>query len=117
MSPKTTEDVRQIIQDMVDKLVAEYQPEKIILFGSHAHGEPDSGSDIDLLIVKDTSERYIDRCCTVRGILSDRKRKIGIDTIVVTPDELSGRIAIGDQFVNQILTKGCVLHEKTGDMP
>jgi len=100
-----------MIQKMVDKLVAEYQPEKIILFGSYAHGDPDSGSDVDLLIIKDTPDRFIDRWSTVQRILSDRKRKKGVDTIVVTPDELSRSIAKGDPFANQVLTKGRVLHE------
>jgi predicted nucleotidyltransferase len=39
------------LQEMVRRLVAAFQPEKIILFGSHAWGRPDEDSDVDLLVV------------------------------------------------------------------
>ncbi|MCD6211638.1 MAG: nucleotidyltransferase domain-containing protein, partial [Sulfurovum sp.] len=35
---------------MVDRIVERFQPDKVILFGSHARGEADPDSDIDLLI-------------------------------------------------------------------
>ena len=96
---------------MVERIVRQFHPERVILFGSYARGTPSPDSDVDLLIIKDTPDRFIDRWSTVQRILSDRKRKIGVDTIVVTPDELSRSIAKGDPFANQVLTKGRVLHE------
>jgi len=62
---------RQVIQDVLSKLVAEYAPQQVILFGSYAYGEPNEGSDIDLLIVKDTDKRPLERrmevkrCCEI----------------------------------------------------
>jgi predicted nucleotidyltransferase len=103
-------EVRQIIQDIVARLRSGYAPEKIILFGSYAHGTPRPGSDIDLLIIKRTSERFIDRWVTVRRILSDPRRKVPLETIVLTPGELAKRLAIGDQFVARILEEGEVLY-------
>jgi uncharacterized protein len=51
-----------ILDEMVRRLVAEFQPEQIILFGSRAWGEPNEDSDIDLfVIVPDSKERPIDR--------------------------------------------------------
>ena len=51
-----------VLDEMVRRLVAEFQPEKIILFGSRAWGEPNEDSDIDLfVIVPDSDERPIDR--------------------------------------------------------
>ncbi len=46
---------------LVDKLVAGCQPQRVILFGSHAEGTADAESDIDLLIIKETDERFLDR--------------------------------------------------------
>lgn len=43
--------VRKIILEMVEKVIKEYQPKKVILFGSYAYGEPTEDSDIDILIV------------------------------------------------------------------
>ena len=45
-----------VIPDILEKIVAGYAPQKVILFGSYAYGEPDEDSDIDLLIIKDTNE-------------------------------------------------------------
>jgi len=95
---------------MVEKLVRGYGPDKVILFGSYAWGAPDRGSDIDLLIVKNTAERFIDRWTAVRRILSDRHRKVGLDVLVLTPAEVSERLSVGDQFMRQILEEGEVLY-------
>lgn len=56
-----TGEIRQIILRMVEKIAKEYQPRKIILFGSYAYGEPTQDSDVDLLIIKNTDKRPIDR--------------------------------------------------------
>ena len=52
---------RRLIREIVDKIRREYRPERIVLFGSYANGNPGPDSDIDLLIVKETSDRPIDR--------------------------------------------------------
>ncbi len=103
-------EVREVIQDILEKLLAGYAPQKVILFGSYAYGNPRPDSDIDLLIVKETSERLIDRWVTVRRLLSDSKRMIPLETLVLTPEEISMRLAIGDQFLAEIMGKGEVLH-------
>ena len=59
----------EAIKIIVDKIISEYKPKKIILFGSYAYGTPTEDSDIDLLIVKDTDERPIDRWVEVKKIL------------------------------------------------
>lgn len=98
------------IDHILEKLVAVYSPQKVILFGSHACGEPRPDSDIDLLIVKDTSERFIDRWVAVRRILSDPQRTVGLETLVLTPEEVSNRLAVGDQFLAEIIEKGQLLY-------
>jgi len=98
------------IDRIVRTLVAEYAPEKIILFGSHASGEPDEDSDIDLLIIKDTPARLLDRWTTVHRILTGCHRSIPLEPIVLTPQEVERRLAIGDQFIEEILEKGVVLY-------
>lgn len=47
--------IQQTLDEIVRRLVAEYQPEKIILFGSYAYGQPHADSDLDMLIIKETS--------------------------------------------------------------
>ena len=105
-----SKEVRRLIQNMLDKLLAGYDPQRVILFGSYAYGDPQPDSDIDLLIIKDTGERFIDRWVTVRNLLSDPERTVPLDTLILTPQELARRVAVGDQFLAEILEKGEVLY-------
>jgi predicted nucleotidyltransferase len=105
-----TAELQQLTDQIVHKLRAHYNPQKIILFGSYAGGSAQPDSDLDLLIIKDTEERFIDRWSTVRWILSDPSRKIALETLVLTPREVSERLARGDQFLAEILQKGRVLY-------
>ena len=106
----TRSETLSVINGIVKKLASEYRPERIILFGSHAYGSPTADSDIDILIIKDTPERFIDRWSTVRRILSDPKRKVPLETLVLTPREFAERMQCGDQFIQQIARDGKVLY-------
>lgn len=104
--------VKNIILTLVARLRENYKPEKIILYGSFAYGTPGRDSDIDLLIIKDTQERPIDRRVFVRRMVSDLRKGQPFSSIVVTPQELKRRLEIGDQFFEEILFKGEVLYAK-----
>ena len=110
----TSQDTRTVIQTILEKLVAEYSPQQVILFGSHAYGTPGSDSDIDLLIIKETSKRFIDRWVTVHRILTGTHRSLPLETLVLTPQEIARRLAVGDQFIAEILDKGEVLYVAPG---
>jgi predicted nucleotidyltransferase len=63
------------LQQIVQRIVEIYVPDKIILFGSYAYGQPGPDSDCDLLIIKDSTARPIDRRggytpCLIRAILT-----------------------------------------------
>ena len=102
--------IEEATQRLIDRLRNEYHPLKVILFGSHARGSASTGSDIDLLIVKETQERFIDRWVRVRGILSDSSRTFAIETLVLTPGEIDERVRRGDQFIAEILEHGRLLY-------
>jgi predicted nucleotidyltransferase len=102
--------IREAIEAIVARLVAHYAPQKIILFGSYAHGQPDEDSDIDLLIIKDTPERFVDRMTTVRRLTQGTHRFIPFDPFVYTPGEVRQCLEEGDQFLAEILEKGEVLY-------
>ena len=95
-----------------DILQTKYEPERIILFGSYATGRQALGSDIDLLIVKRTSQPFHRRLAEVRQLVSSCRRGIPFDPIVITPQELNRRIIRGDQFLANILRSGKVLYAK-----
>jgi len=102
--------IREIIKRMVEKIKREYQPEKIILFGSYAWGKPTKESDIDLVIIKNTTDRRIDRAVEVRTILDEGNAMFPLDVLVYTPDEIKRRLEIEDDFVIEILEKGEILY-------
>ena len=85
---KRSTKIRTEIEKIVRQVADVYQPEKIILFGSYAYGQPNTDSDLDLLIIKKTSERFINRLTNVRKIVSDPNRSIPFGPIVLTADEL-----------------------------
>ncbi len=103
-------DIQPVIEAIVTRLVAEYSPQKVILFGSYADGHPDEDSDIDLLIIKSTSEQFLRRLDHVRRVVTGTHPRIPFDPIVLTPEELEQRLQVGDQFIAGILERGKVLY-------
>ena len=102
--------VQKTIRKIVDILIDKYHPIKIILFGSYAHGTPSADSDIDLLIIKNTDKRPIDRWVDVKRLLRDITRTLPISPLVYTEQEIKERMDIKDFFVEEILEKGEVLY-------
>jgi predicted nucleotidyltransferase len=106
----TGSDVRRIIQKVVHRLVEGYRPQQIILFGSLVYGNPDDDSDIDLLVIKNTNETPLERRVHVRRLVSEPERRIPLSPLVLTPDELAHRLALGDPFYREIVARGEVLY-------
>ena len=100
----------EILQEIVERITVAVAPDKIILFGSYAYGEPTEDSDVDLLIIKDTEKRPIDRWIEVKKLLRDVTRDIPVSPLVYTEKELEERIAIKDFFIQEIFETGEVLY-------
>lgn len=100
---------KEEIRNIVNQLVKEYHPEKVILFGSLL-GKNKSPTDIDLFIIKKNPPHLgVDR---VRELDRLIKYKIATDFIVYTPGEVEKRAKLGDPFVKNVLEKGDVLYAK-----
>jgi len=87
--------INEILTEITDRVRTGYDPERIILYGSHAYGCPDAGSDIDIFIIKDDADRPIDRRLKVRRLLRDIIREIPISPVVYTPTEVKERLEEG----------------------
>jgi len=96
------------LKDISRRLIKEYDPDKIILFGSRVEGTDNEGSDIDLVIVKATEKRPLDRRIEVETLLADRT--VSIDIVVYTPDEMRSLYSMGSPFVEEIMEKGRLLY-------
>lgn len=104
--------LRKLILEIVERIKKEYDPEKIILYGSYAYGKPTEDSDIDLFIIKDTDKRRVDRFVEVDRLIYNPNLKISVSPLVYTPKELQERLLLGDDFVREILQRGEVLHAR-----
>jgi predicted nucleotidyltransferase len=108
----TNKKIRKIILDIVEKIKRNYNPEKIILFGSYAYGKPTRDSDIDMLVIKRTKKRSMDRWFTLKKLCQDPNRGIPFTPLVLTPRELKYRLSLGDHFFKEILERGELLYQR-----
>lgn len=96
------------IQHIIKQIVIGYHPEKIILFGSCARSAQTVKSDIDLVIIKETDDRFVDR---LKKIAHVAKTWEALDVLVYTPSEWEKALAAGHYFIKEIADKGKVLYE------
>lgn len=98
------------INEIVNKIVLGYQPDKIILFGSYAVGNATEHSDLDLLVVKNSSDPRPHRSAQVRKMLFGMQ--VPIDILVYTPDEIDNSKEDKYSFIYQILSTGKTLYDQ-----
>lgn len=102
----TQAQVQSQVNSIRDQLVKKYKPQKIILFGSYAYGQPTPDSDVDLLVVADTDKKFHERVQEVRILLPKDQP---FDLIVLTPSEYQ-RARMKNSLLSEIEAKGRVLY-------
>ncbi len=100
---------QEVIEAAVRKVVEGFRPERVIMFGSYAYGQPHVGSDVDLFIVMDTALRPNPQAVAIRRYV---RFPFDVDLIVRTPAMVEERLKIGDPFIHQIVEQGKVLYER-----
>ncbi len=98
----------QQIEALSQQIAEQFTPNKIILFGSYAQGEPTKDSDVDLRVIL-PFEGYPFRQASV--ILGATDPDFAVDLLVRTPAQLQQRLTQGDGFMQDILATGRVLYE------
>ncbi|HEX8639511.1 MAG TPA: nucleotidyltransferase domain-containing protein [Pyrinomonadaceae bacterium] len=96
------------IKNVCRQIVREFQPEKIILFGSQAYGDPDSDSDTDLLVILPFEGRRTEQGIKIRQRI---KSSLPLDLLIRTPKEVTESLSLGDIFIKDIIENGKVLYE------
>jgi len=104
-------DVEEAIAEMVRRIVERFHPEKIILFGSHARGDADPDSDVDLLVVMPVEESRRKKASEIDLALWGLR--LPVDVMIVTPSELERYRNIAGTIIRPALREGRVLHERT----
>ena len=99
---------RRVISRFADEVAKRFQPDKIILFGSHAYGTPHADSDVDILVVM-SARNELGQAMRIRLSVDYR---FPLDLLVRTPKNMAWRLADGDSFLKEIVAKGKILYEK-----
>ncbi|PWH11965.1 MAG: nucleotidyltransferase domain-containing protein [Anaerolineae bacterium] len=99
--------VAETLPQVIERLVQELKPYKIILFGSYAYGNPTPDSDVDLLVVWDTDLPPRQRVQVVSRLLYPRS--FPVDILVKTPEELQQELP-HNFFLREIVSRGKVIY-------
>lgn len=94
------------LQKSLPLLINDYQPEQIWLFGSLVTGEIHEWSDIDLMVVKETDQRFLDRTKELFYLL---RPEVGLDIWVYTPQEFQQLLQEQPFVQDEIVGKGKLL--------
>lgn len=108
MSRAQTTISRDEIQAFVDQVVRRFHPLSVILFGSHAYGNPTENSDVDLMVIMPHRGSGAQAATRIRLACP---RAFPMDLLVRTPAEIRRRLRMGDPFLCEVMSKGIVLHE------
>jgi predicted nucleotidyltransferase len=100
--------IRAIAKHIAEK----FNPEQIILFGSHAYGKPTAWSDVDLLVVMDIPKGdEVEKSLEIRKSLPSLT--FGLDIVVRSRKVIEKRKKLGDWLLVDVTEKGKVLYERT----
>lgn len=96
------------IRSFSDAIAREFDPQRIILFGSHARGDTTCDSDVDMLVIMPHRGHWVNKAIEIRRRIA---RPFALDLLVRSPAEIERRLRFDDYFIREILEQGKVLYE------
>lgn len=97
--------------ELSERIARVFDPDKIILFGSHAYGTPSEDSDVDLLVILPFEGKPLDKSLE---ILDRTDPRFPIDLLARRPDDTARRYAEFDPLIRDAFDHGIVLYERNG---
>lgn len=101
--------IQDAFTDIVQSIINNYAPQKIVLFGSYARGEAHEGSDIDLMVIKETSKRFIDR---IAEVIQLNKTLLTLEPMVYSPLEFEKMKKEKRDFILTIEEEGIEIYDE-----
>lgn len=98
------------IHELSRRIAEEFQPDKIILFGSHAYGFPKEYSDVDLLVIMPFEGKGFRKGLEILNRLNPR---VSVDVVVRRPDDAARRYNEFDPLIREAFDRGIVLYDRT----
>ena len=94
---------------VINRIIRRYRPKKIIVFGSFARGDVHQGSDLDLVIIKNTKEKFLRRMDAVLDLCDG---EIAVEPLVYTEAEFKKMLEEGNDFLETVSKEGKVVYER-----
>ena len=101
---------RTAIKALCEELGRKFKPERIVLFGSYAYGQPTPHSDVDLMVITPLKrgERPVQRAHQMRRGVD---APFALDLLVRTPQFIAERLEERDMFIEEVMAQGQVMYE------
>jgi uncharacterized protein len=96
------------IQEFSQQIAEKFQPDRIILFGSYAYGQPTEDSDVDLLVILPFEDLPVYKAVEIRRQV---RPPFPLDLMARTSEQIQQRLDMGDFFIHDIINKGRILYE------
>lgn len=97
-----------MVQKTIQRIASGYSPKQIWLYGSFARGDFHQGSDLDLIIIKETTVRFPDR---IEEVLQFCPGSLAVEPLVYTEKEAEAMLAEGNAFLEQVFSAGILVYE------
>jgi len=94
---------------VINRIIRRYRPKKIIVFGSFARGDVRQGSDLDLVIIKNTKEKFLRRMDAVLDLCDG---EIAVEPLIYTEAEFERMLEEGNDFLETVVSEGKVVYER-----
>jgi len=107
IDPKRSSEVAERLREYVEEVVKVLNPRLIVLFGSFARGDVNEGSDIDLIVVADFQEEFLDR---ITLLMKMNRFRLPIEPIGYTPVEFEDMRTRRNTFIEEALQTGRILY-------
>jgi predicted nucleotidyltransferase len=97
------------IMAVVDRIAKEYDPERVVLFGSYAKGTANTDSDVDLLVILSFEGKPFWKSLEITNCVNP---SFAMDLLARRPDDTQRRYTLGDPLIREALDQGRVLYER-----
>ena len=107
-----SEEIFKKIELYTKKVAERLKPKLIMLFGSFATGDINEGSDIDIIVIANFKESFLDR---IKTLMEINTYNIPIEPIGYTPEEFEEMKKKRNPFIMEVMEKGKIIYRSRVD--
>ncbi len=108
-----SQEIFKKIERYKDRVLRELNPQAVVLFGSFARDDINEGSDVDIMVIADFKEPFLDRIKLLLDL--NDELKLPLEPVGYTPEELTKMEKEGNRFIREVLASGKVLYSRIAE--